>query len=160
MWRIQLSENYMKQNTKNGAAPAVVERTSVFTFKTRPVIAPKGLQQAVWRGAVRESWVDKSQVVVSVEIKNEQAPGAPPFTLQKRYNIGKSGRGNKMFIDDYNAWAGAGFVEDDLYDQFDGHTDDGKLLLVHVGHRKVGKDWEAVIESFHPLEVKDKEVTQ
>ena len=137
-------------NTKTGATPtANVVKQTVFTIKTRPIIAPKGLQQATWGGVVNEVGNGVNRLVATVELEATD-PQAKHFTLTEAYSLLPNARGAKAFLQDYNSWTGAGLTEDDLYESFDGTKDVGKALVVEVDHRKVGKEWEAHIVSFHP----------
>jgi hypothetical protein len=146
----------MKQNiTFNGAAvpAATVVTKSVFSFKVRPVIAPKGLKKATWVSAVNESSEtgDVNRVVATVRLQ-ETDLNSQPIMLTKSYDVRPNKRGANMFLDDYNAWTRAALTADDLYESFDGQADNGKELMVEVGHRKIGKLWEAFIKSFLPIE--------
>ena len=140
------------------SAPALVPlvpvvKKTVFAFKTRLAIAPKGLQKATYVAAVNEMGgedeTEFNHIVKSVVLEAKDAKGMP-WVLTKKYNIMANGRGAKAFIADYNAWSGSELSEDDLYEKFDGEADNGKSLVVEVGHRKVGKEWESYIMAFHP----------
>jgi len=137
------------------AAPAGnVVKKSVFAFKTRPAIAPTGLQKGTLVSALNEVGVENGKEVnrVAKTVKLEAADGkGNHFVLTKNYNVMPSGRGFTAFTTDFNGWSGAGLTEDDLYVERD-YTSEfgGQQLVVEVGHRKVGKDWQAYIIGFHP----------
>ena len=135
------------------AAPTVQTiKKTVFAFKTRPVIAPTGVQKCTYVSAINETAQDSEEfnrVVVTVELAATD-PKNQPFKLEKHYNIVSGGRGFSSFLDDYNSWTEKSLTEDDLYNDFNGEADNGKQLIVEVGHRKTGKDWEAYIVAFHP----------
>jgi hypothetical protein len=137
------------------AAPVVrVVQKTVFAFKKRPVIAPKGLQKGKFISAINQEGVENGEsinrVVVTIELENKH-PNGNHFVLTKNYNILPSGRGFSAFTEDFNAWTGAGLTEDDLYTERDYTTEfGGSPLVVQVGRRKDGKEWLAVIEAFHP----------
>ena len=127
----------------------IVKKT-VFTFKTRPEIAPKDLQKATYFGAVNETpdvGDAFNRIVMTAKLEALDSKGNP-FVLTKTYNL--LGRGAAAFVEDYNAWSGTGLAEDDFFGNFDGEKDKGKSLVVEVGHRKIGNEWEAFIKSFHP----------
>jgi hypothetical protein len=137
------------------AAPLVsVVKKSVFAFKTRPEIAPKGLRKAIFISALNEESLKKddefNRVTVTVELVDLDRQNKH-FVLTKVYNILPSGRGFSAFIKDMNAWSGAALTEDDLYVERN-YTEEfgGNSLVVEVSRRKDGKEWEAVIEAFHP----------
>jgi len=136
------------------ATPLVnVVKKSVFAFKMRPEIAPKDLQKGTFVSAINEtpeSGDDFNRVVVTIELEAMDRNNAH-FVVTKDYNIMPSGRGFSAFIEDINAWADAGLTEDDLYAERD-YTAmfKGKPMVVQIGHRKSGKEWEAVVEAFHP----------
>jgi hypothetical protein len=143
----------MKTTTKQTNTAVNIVKKTVFAFKSRPVIAPKGLQKGTFVGAINEAGVKDGKqidrVVVTVELETADGKGSP-FVVTKDYNILPNGRGFKAFLDDYNGWSGKDLTEDDMYSDFNGEADKGKPLTVKIGHRKNGKEWEAVIEAFHP----------
>lgn len=118
------------------------------------VIAPKGIQNAVFTSAINEESVEIgkefNRVVTKVKLE-AQDPNGVQFELEKKYNILDGGRGFKSFTTDFNSWSGAELTEDDLYTERD-FTEEfgGQPLVVEVGHRKIGSDWEAYIVAFHP----------
>ncbi len=138
------------------AAPVSnVVKKSVFAFKTRPAIAPTGLQKGTLVSALNEEGVEDGEEVNRV-VKTVKLEATDPkgnhFVLTKNYNIKPNGRGFAAFTTDFNAWSGAELTEDDLYVEHDYTAEfGGQPLVVEVGHRKVGKEWEAYIISFHPV---------
>jgi hypothetical protein len=127
-----------------------VIRNTQFAFKNRPEIAPKGWQSGNLIGVVNEVpefGEDFNRAIKSVKLEATDVRGEH-FVLSKTYNL--HGRGAAAFLEDYNAWAETKMTDDDLHESFDGEKDAGKPLVVEVGHRKVGKDWEAYIIGFHP----------
>jgi hypothetical protein len=148
-----------KQNVVKLAPVAVpvgnkVILKTVFAFKTRPAIVPKGIQTGTFISAINEESAEIgkefNRVVTKVKLEAQDANGTQ-FELEKKYNILGGGRGFKSFITDINAWSGAELTEDDLYTERD-FTEEfgGQPLVIEVGHRKVGKEWEAFIVAFHP----------
>ena len=138
----------------NSAEIAVVPSVTktVFAFKKRPLIAPKGLQKGVFILAENQSGGegDNAFSVLHTQVEVADAQGHR-HVVAKDYNIMQSGRGINAFLQDYNEWSGAGLTEDDLYNEFDMDTVvKGKPVVVEIDHRKVGKDWEAFIGAFHP----------
>lgn len=138
------------------AVPIVpIVQKSIFSLKKRPVIAPVGLQNATYMGMLNEIPQDPeasdefNRGVLTVDLDKTDPKGVH-FALTKTYNLLPNGRGPRSFLEDYNSWTGAGLVENDLFDDFDGMKDKGQKLVVKVGHRKIGSEWEAYIVSFHP----------
>ena len=127
-------------------------KKTVFAFKKRPAIAPKGLLKGTFTMAVNEAGgegeneFNRFHTVVEVT----DAKGTR-FAVPRDYNILGTGRGFSSFINDYNSFSEVELTEDDLYNEFDMDTMiKGKSVVVEIGHRKDGKDWTAVIEAFHP----------
>ncbi len=140
-----------KTNIASVAIVPIVKKT-VFALKTRPVIAPKGLQRGTFISAINETpekGDEFNRVIVTIDLEATDGKGKP-FQLTKPYNIMPNGRGAKAFVTDYNAWSGSELTEDDLYESFNGEMDKGKSLVAEVGHRKIGNEWQAFIEAFHP----------
>lgn len=130
---------------------SAIEKKAVFTFKTRPEIAPKGLQRATYQSTTNESsdgpnGVNYAITVIRLEATDKKGN---PFDLVKRYNL--NGQGAAKFLEDYNSWKEGNLTVDDLYEEFDGNKDAGKPLVVKVGHRQIGTAWEAYIKSLHPV---------
>ena len=147
-------QNTKAVKTAPTAVPVVsVVKKSVFAFKTRPEIAPKDLQKGIFISAINETPKDGSEfnrVIVTVELEATDRKNGH-FVVTKDYNILPSGRGFKAFIEDFNAWSGAGLTEDDLYVERDYTAEfGGQSLVVDIGRRKDGKEWSAVIEAFQP----------
>jgi hypothetical protein len=149
------SQNMNKTHIAAKSAPTAVPtvkivRRNVFALKKRAEIAPKDLQKATFISAVNEipeRGEDFNRVVKTVKLEAQDSKGNA-FVLTKTYNL--LGRGTAAFLDDYNAWSEAGLTEDDLYGNFDGLKDQGTPLVVEVGHRKIGTEWESYIQAFHP----------
>jgi hypothetical protein len=141
-------------NTKGAANSTVqqIKKSTVFSFKKRAPIPSLGLNRASWVSAVNEAPAegdDFNDVVLTIKIESS-VPGGKAFELTKRYSLAGNRRGASAFLDDYNSWSETKMTEDSFYDSFDGLADAGKPLAVNVGHRKVGKEWEAYIKGFHP----------
>lgn len=137
------------------AAPAVQTiKKTVFAFKTRTAIAPKGLLKGIFTVAVNETGGagDDEFNRFHTELEVTDAKGSR-FLISRDYNILPNGRGLNAFLNDYNSWSSARLTEDDLYNEFDGDTMvKGKTVVVEIGHRKLGKEWEAYIAGFHPAD--------
>ena len=153
-----MSKAHAAVKSASTATPIVsIVKKSTFAFKTRPEIAPTDLQKCKFISAINETPSETTEdgsefnrVVVTVELEATDRK-KNHFLLTKKYNILPSGRGFTAFIEDFNAWSGAGLTEDDLYTERDYTAEyGGRPLVVDVGHRKDGKEWESVIESFHP----------
>lgn len=149
---------------KNAGKPAIVTnapvKKAVFTWKTRPEIAPKGPQPATYQSTINESsdgpnGVNYAITVIRLKAKDKKGN---PFDLTKRYNL--NGQGAAKFLEDYNSWKEANLTVDDLYEEFDGKKDEGKPLVVKVGHRQVGSEWEAYIKSLHPVGYTEEPTTE
>jgi len=135
-----------------GAMKVAVTRNTVFAFKARPELAPKGLINGTFVMAAHESGGEPgkefSRLVVTVELETKDGNNQP-FRVTKAYNL--LGRGVSAFVQDFQAWSGLELTDDDLYSEFDAQKlITGKPVIVNVEHRKVGKDWEAYIAAFHP----------
>jgi len=142
----------MKSNQTNKLVPAVTK--SVFAFKTRAVMAPKGVVSGTFVVAVNESGgggdneFNRFRIAVQLDAADRKGQ---PFTVEKTYNLLPNGRGINSFVQDFNAWSSSKLTEDDLYQEFDAQKlITGKPVVVNVEHRKVGKEWEAYIAAFHP----------
>lgn len=137
-----------------------VIKKNVFALKTRPAMAEAGMQDAKLVSVICEAGIEKgkkiNRIVKTVEI--EATDPKNHHVLTKNYNILPSGRGFSGFIADINAWSGAELTEDDMYVEHD-FTEEfgGKPLVVEVGHRKIGKNWESYIVAFHPAGAVDSE---
>ena len=147
--------NMKKTNTTAVATVPIVKKT-VFAFKTRPAIAPKGLQNGLFTEVVNETGIENgkefSRLIVTVELEAKNVKGQP-FQVSKTYNIMPNGRGVNAFLNDYNTWSESKLTEDDMYNEFNSDTMiKGKPVVVAIDHRKTGKEWEAFIEAFHPAD--------
>ena len=98
----------VKTKTAVRSAPTavpVVKRT-VFAFKTRPAIAPKGPQKGAFTAVVNETGGEGddefNRVHTGVRLEATDGKGNC-FQVGKDYNILGSGRGLKAFLDDYNS---------------------------------------------------------
>jgi hypothetical protein len=146
--------------THKSGKPAVVVtvvptvKTTVFAFKKRKPIAPTGLQKAKFIVAVNEAGGEGdnefNRFHTAVEVTDAKGNR---FEVPKDYNILGTGRGFSSFLNDYNSWSEVELTEDDLYNEFDMDAMiKGKAVVVEIGHRKTGKEWEAFIEAFHPAD--------
>ncbi len=143
------------KNKSNSVLVTVVPtiKKTVFALKTRPAMAAAGLQKAKFISAICEEGVENGKTIhrIGKTVKLEATDPKGEFVLTKNYNIMPNGRGFTAFITDFNAWSGAELTEDDLYVEHDYTAEfGGQALVVEVGHRKVGKEWEAYIVGFHP----------
>ncbi len=161
---VKMNNNKIVVKLAPTVVPAVsVVKKSVFAFKSRPEIAPKGFQEATYVSAINETPENGdafNRVVKSVKLDAPNSKGNH-WVLVKTYNL--LGRGAAAFVEDYNAWSGADLTEDDLYGSFNGEKDKGKAMVVEVEHRKFGTEWAAYIKAFHPAgytgEASEAEVT-
>jgi hypothetical protein len=140
---------------KSAVVPTVPTiKKTVFALKKRPLIAPKGLEKVTFIVAVHESGGvgDNEFSRIHTAVEGMDAKGNR-FVVPKDYNTLPNRRGVSAFVSDYNNWSGAGLTEDDLYNELDIEAMFvGKPVVVEIGHRKNGKEWDAVIEAFHPAD--------
>jgi hypothetical protein len=132
-----------------------ITKNGVFKLKSLPSIAPKGIQHGVFTEIANEVGTvdgkEYNRLIVMVALEAKDSKGNP-FSISKSYNISGNGRGLNGFCQDYKAWSGIELTPDDL-GEFDANTRiKDQAVVVEIEHRQSGKDWIAVIQSFHPAD--------